>query len=95
MDAITPGRVERARRYCQALLNEFRADANSKSKGEWTPLHKAAQKGHVGVVKLLRTSSGRTRMQRGWTPLHLAALNGHVNVVKLLVNEFRADTNAK
>jgi len=59
-----------------------------------TPLHEAASRGHVKVVKLLLERGADPNIQNkdGDTPLHLAASNGHFDVVELLL-EHDADRN--
>ena len=52
-----------------------------------TPLHKAAEKGHMDVVQALidRGADVNKPCKVGNTPLHEAALQGHKAVVKLLL----------
>ncbi len=59
-----------------------------------TPLHVAASKGNLEVVKLLlqRGANINTANSAGNTPLHLAVLNGHKEIVEFLVEE-KADIN--
>jgi len=63
-----------------------------------TPLHFAADKGHLDVVKYLVNQKTDINAQaNGYspgTPLHLASQNGHLDVVEYLVNR-NADANAK
>ena len=63
-----------------------------------TPLHWAAQYGHLSVVEYLVYQKADINAQSSGypsgTPLHLAAHNGHLSVVEYLVNQ-KADINAK
>lgn len=53
----------------------------------WKPLHLAAHKGHVGVVKALleNNASLAVKDDRGRTPLHIAACCGREAIVSLLL----------
>eukprot|EP00922_Rhytidocystis_sp_ex-Travisia-forbesii_P055004 GHVS01081472.1.p1 GENE.GHVS01081472.1~~GHVS01081472.1.p1 ORF type:complete len:424 (+),score=90.77 GHVS01081472.1:188-1459(+) len=60
-----------------------------------TPLHRAAVKGHLEVLKLLLEAGAAidATTQWGCTALHLAATNGHCEVVEeLLIRGAKADT---
>jgi len=61
-----------------------------------TPLHYAAQNGHLSIVEYLVNQKADRDAKNidGKTPLHLAANNGHLSVVEYLVNQ-KADINAK
>jgi len=61
-----------------------------------TPIHYAAQRGHLSVVEYLVNQKAdiNARAKDDWTPLHYAAENGHLSVVEYLVNQ-KADINAK
>jgi len=61
-----------------------------------TPLHFAAQNGHLCVVEYLVNQKAdiNERNKYDWTPLHFAAQNGHLSVVEYLVNQ-KADINSK
>ena len=52
-----------------------------------TPLHAAAAKGDIVVIKLLLEAGAAVgaRCAKGRTPIHQAALNGHVEVLALLM----------
>ena len=62
----------------------------------WTPLHWAAQNGHLSVVDYLVNNKAEinSKSEKNWTPLHISAINGYIHVVKYLVNK-KADINAK
>jgi len=61
-----------------------------------TPLHYAAQQGHLSVVEYLVNQKAdiNAKGHYDWTPLHWAAEKGHLSVVEYLVNQ-KADINAK
>ena len=69
-------------------LLDHGADPNAKSFDDWTPVHVAAQNGHIATLRLLLLKGGNpaAAMSRGFTPLHLAADSGHLDVVKMLFN---------
>ena len=68
-------------------VNAFKAD--------WTPLHRAAARGHTGVARALLDAGARIDETGagGWTPLHRAAKLGHEEMTALLL-ERGADANA-
>jgi ankyrin repeat protein len=77
-------------------LLELRVRANAdaynqslyyKSKNYWTPLHYAACKGHVEIVKMLIADGADVDCPDMFavTPLHLAAENGHVDCLRILL----------
>ena len=61
----------------------------------FTPIHRAAQNGHLEVVKMLAnfTENPNATNSDGLTPIHLAAMNGHTQVVKYL-SKFTKNPNA-
>jgi len=65
---------------------------------DWTPLHYAAENGHLGVVEYLVNQKAELNTHSigfySGTPLHYAARNGHLNVVEILVNQ-KADIKSK
>ena len=60
-----------------------------------TPLHKAAEKGHVEIAKFLVSQGADVNVtdMNGMTPLCIATVCGHVEVAKFLVSQ-GADVNA-
>ena len=62
----------------------------------WTPLHHAANNGHLSVVEYLVNQKADINAKNKYeeTPLHYAAEKGHLRVVEYLVNQ-KADINAK
>jgi len=60
-----------------------------------TPLHYAANNGHLSVVEYLvnQKTDINAKDKDGWTPLHRASRLGHLSVVEYLVNQ-RANINA-
>ena len=53
-----------------------------------TPLHMAAEKGHLESVKVLTSHGASTDCKRsdGYTPLHIAAKEGHLKIVEYLTS---------
>ena len=64
--------------------------------GDWTPLHRAAARGHVAVAHALLDADARIDETgaAGWTPLHRAAKLGHEEMTALLL-ERGADAAAR
>jgi ankyrin repeat protein len=62
---------------------------NAKNKFNKTPLHIAAQKGHLEICQLLleRGAEINIRDRDLNTALHIAVLRGHLPVVQLLVQQ--------
>lgn len=54
----------------------------------FSPLHMAAQNGHLTTAEVLLRAGisrdARTKVDR--TPLHIAAAEGHLDIVELLIN---------
>ena len=68
------------------LLLQNGADVNAQDDYGVTPLHVAAEKGHLGMVSLLLShgASPGARNEFGETPLHLAREHGHQKIAALL-----------
>jgi len=73
--------------HVESYLMEQNKDGN-------TPLHLAAEEGHVEVAQILlescSTSDLEVKNAHGNTPLQLAAEEGHVKVVQLLLDRCQA-----
>jgi ankyrin repeat protein len=77
------------------LINELGGDDRARRVFKTTALHKAAEKGHLAVARLLldRGANPDTRDEGdNATAMHFAAESGHLDIVKLLV-ERGADVN--
>ena len=68
--------------------------SNSQNENEATPMHSAAKRGYVEIVRELLKADheGNIRSKQALTPLHLAAKEGYVSVVKELLQR-NADPN--
>ena len=68
---------------------EYIRNINFEDDQKETALHKAADKGHTGIVELLlgKGASIEAINGDGNTPLHLAAEHGHTGVVELLLGK--------
>lgn len=91
-DALRNGKTQVVKKY----LDNGSATANEKSFA-WSALQMAADKGHLGVVKLLVEKGAEIDYRHPvnkMTALHLAAYSGHDDVVKYLLSK-GADPNVK
>ena len=69
------------------LLFDQSADVDAKDNSGWTPLSRAAEKGHEAIMQqLLATEKVDVDVKDnfGWTPLSYTAERGHEPVVELL-----------
>ena len=83
--------------YWGALVSELKANVNVCNNDGITPLHLAASRGHLDVVRVLISefkADVNASNSNGTTPLHEAASRGHLDVVRVLISEFKADVNA-
>ena len=78
------------------MIIENTEDIDPKNDFGWTPLHSAAENGHLEVCKLIiekiEDKSPKSNFDK--TPLHLAAKSGHFEVCKLII-ENTEDINPK
>jgi ankyrin repeat protein len=83
------------RETAEVLLAHL-AEVNAKAGNGQTPLHRAADKGHLAVAKLLvaHQANVNAKAKDGATPLHQVALNGDAGFAKLLLSN-RADIGAR
>lgn len=79
------------------LLIEAGANVKAIDDEAQTALHWAAWQGHVEVVRLLCDHGANVEASDGrcMRPLHLASWNGHFSVIKELVEERKAEINAR
>ncbi|PNP59104.1 hypothetical protein THARTR1_01352 [Trichoderma harzianum] len=71
----------------QLIASREDADLEVTDADSFTPLHLAAQSGHLGILKLLIDRGAKINVcgDRRLTPLHLAAEKGHVALAKFLI----------
>ncbi|KAF3057647.1 Ankyrin-3 [Trichoderma lentiforme] len=72
----------------QLIASRENADLEVEDEDSFTPLHLAAQSGHLGILKLLIDRGAKINVcgGKGLTPLHLAAEKGHVALAKFLIH---------
>ena len=65
-------------------------DVNASNFAGWTPLHRAAIKGHTQIIQLLIANGADVNAKHdafGTTPLHYAAEEGHKKIAELLITK--------
>jgi ankyrin repeat protein len=78
------------------FVNELATDVNGGDEHNFTPVHAAAQLGHLESLRCLVEEFGADVNQatdQGCTPVFVAALEGKLLAVLCLGNEFGADVN--
>ena len=82
--AAEEGNVEDVRMYLENLCNEKNPGAKIEggAKGK-TPMHTAAQFGHLNVIQIIETATGISNPVRpdGISVLHTAAQFGHLDTL--------------
>src|SRR5690242_5601993 len=80
---VSAGHLEKVRE----TLKSNPSFANKMQRGWGTPLHLAAEMGHVEIAKLLLDNGADVNAVgiRGFTPLHSAAWSGRTDVAKVLI----------
>lgn len=73
----------------ESLAKTLIAKGADVNKTGWTPLHYAATKGHIGIIKMLLDNHAYIDAEspNQSTPLMMAAMYGTLEAVKLLVEE--------
>ena len=80
------------------LINVYKCDPYCKDRAGDTPLHYAADKGHLEVAKYfvnVRRCDPMDKNKCNATPLHLACKNGHFEIVQFLLSQKGVDPLAK
>ncbi|XP_006814632.1 uncharacterized protein LOC102808257, partial [Saccoglossus kowalevskii] len=88
-NAVDSGQYKDAKK----LIGKSNCDVNYKNETRFdaTPLHQAAKKGHVELVKLLMKHKAdiEVKTKNGWTPLHYAAEEGFGEIVELFIKTIK------
>ena len=75
--------------FMTEVVVKFNAEEYAKGNTGWTPLHAAASKGNLGIVKILLIKEADPNLQDNeyYTPLHLACISQSKKVVELLLTK--------
>ena len=96
-DAARSGDIEKVKALLntQYLVEANAALVNAKGSSDWTPLMRAARKGHREIAKVLLAHGAdvNAKDKEGFTPLNTAAEADHGNIVELLLLH-NADANS-
>ena len=98
VDGGTPLHYAKNREIAGFLVERGGCDVNHRNHHNNTPLHDAAYKGQLDVVKYLiikQRCDPACRGKDGWTPLHYASAFGHSKLVVYLINEQEVDPSCK
>ena len=74
------------------MINEQGCIPSCLDELKYSPLHLAAENGHLDIVKLLTVEKHCDPMSQnvfGYTVLHLAAQHGHLEIVEFLVEKLK------
>ena len=66
------------------------ANVNDPLSNHWTALHRACQRGHLDIVRLISSNGADVHVKTAksrQTPLHLACQGGHLEIVRELVRK--------
>ena len=81
--------------FVDVLLDEYGANARKKDKNGYTPLHRAAALGSMGMTKAVvekgKNVNVNAKDNDGWTALHHALAEGKGDVAVYLVRQAHAD----
>ena len=74
---------------------ESNENKNPEDNSGWTPLHVAAQKGHLQVCMLIMDNLDNKNPgdDEGWTPLHWAAQNNHLKIFISIMDNIAVNKN--
>jgi ankyrin repeat protein len=80
----------------KSILDNRSANINGRDHIKQTPLHIAALKGNIGIIKILLDKGAdiKAKDKYGDTPLHIAVKKGYKDAVKVLLKG-GADVNVK